>query len=313
MPAFFSHYRFGFYSYKEMPDTIIKRSVRNHPHVFSIGCQGPDLFFYHFGSCINVKNNYANRLHEEKTGELIHCLIKKALSGKFKNETADTNTQIQIAYAAGFMAHYCLDCKIHPYIYSMVGTDKGMYYTGKHFEFESDIDLQFLKKIDNKRPVYYNAPMIVSLTRRETEAISHQLSYCITQTFNDAPLSEFKCTAILKEMKIILTLLRDKKGYKGKWGGYAEDKALGYRVSSPLFYNNLSHGSTDACNEAKQLWLNPFSNELSDKSFFELFDEAKKEYLHLIGLFEASIKDKKYLQDILSELGNRSYKTGMQI
>ena len=54
MPAFFSHYRFGLYGYKKMSGNYIKKSVKNHPHVFALGCQGPDLFFYHLGQKIII-------------------------------------------------------------------------------------------------------------------------------------------------------------------------------------------------------------------------------------------------------------------
>lgn len=79
MPAFFSHYSFGLYGYKKMSGNYIKKSVKNHPHVFALGCQGPDLFFYHLGSYSSKDNNYGSRLHEENTGMFLRLLAKKAL------------------------------------------------------------------------------------------------------------------------------------------------------------------------------------------------------------------------------------------
>lgn len=47
----------------------------------------------------------------------------------------------------GFLAHYCLDCNVHPYVYSIAGSDDDKLCTGRHFALESDIDLQVLKKV----------------------------------------------------------------------------------------------------------------------------------------------------------------------
>lgn len=319
MPAFFSHYRFGLYGYKKMSGNYIKKSVKNHPHVFALGCQGPDLFFYHLGSYSSKDNNYGSRLHEENTGMFLRLLAKKALDAWKISESETENTQrkvvsqIQTAYAAGFLAHYCLDCNVHPYVYSIAGSDDDKLCTGRHFALESDIDLQVLKKFDNKRPSDYDASFIVSLNKTETQYVAEQLSYCATRALRGVHLSVYQCEAILKEIEIVLKVMKDSRGYKGTLGKNIEKKMYGFQFATPLLYNDLFCGNNDACNDQHQIWLNPFTQKLSDKSFYDLYDEAMTQYLDIVSDFSMAFIDEEYRERMFFAIGNRSYKTGMEI
>lgn len=309
MPAFFSHYRFGFYCYKNLKNSFIKEAIARYPHAFVLGTQGPDLFFYHIGNYTGNEKNFAGRLHEENTGKFLNCLLKKAY---LRNNNINTKSWIEIAYAAGFLAHYYLDCKTHPYVYSFVGTEKNNRVLGKHFELESDIDLRLLEKMDGKKPSDYNVSDMVTLSAIEREVISNQLSYAVTNCLYGSHLSAEVCKVIFREITIALRLMSDKNGAKGKYCELLETKIMGYHMATPLLYNDKCHDINDCCNENHTVWLNPFTNHLSTNSFFDLFDEAKMEYNMMINELVLVFERKKQYSELEKIIGNRSYKSGLE-
>jgi len=310
MPAFFSHYRFGFYSYKELEISFVKEAIVKYPHAFVLGCQGPDLFFYHLGNYSGNERDFAGRLHEENTSTFLNSLFEKAY---LRNANNSERSHIEIAYAAGFLAHYCLDVKVHPYVYSMVGITKGKFYTGKHFQFESDMDLRLLEKLDNSKPSDYDAAKIVALSQKERDVISVLLSYAVTKSLYGSHLSAEKCKIILKEIELAMMIMKDKSGKKGKYGEILEKKFLGYNLGTPLLYNDLCAGIRDCCNEEHVVWLNPFTDHLSTKSYFDLFDEAKDEYLFMLNMLVKVFERERDYSEFGRLIGNRSYKTGLEL
>ena len=82
---------------------------------------------------------------------------------------------------------------------------------------------------------------------------------------------------------------------------------------APLLYNDLFCGNDDACNDQHQIWLNPFTQKLSDKSFYDLYDEAMTQYLDIVSDFSMAFTDEEYRERMFFAIGNRSYKTGMEI
>lgn len=310
MPAFLSHYRFGFHCYKNLPVNFLKEAILAHPHVFVLGCQGPDLFFYHIGNYNGSEKNFSGRLHDENTGKFLLLLLEKAY---LRNNNGCVESQIELAYAAGFLAHYYLDCKIHPYVYSFVGTNKSRMTLGKHFEFESDIDLRLLEKLDGKKPSDYNVQNIVKLSAMEKNVLSKQLSYAVTKALYGAHLSAEKCKFIFREIEAAMKLMYDNSGIKGKYCELFELKFIGYRLGSPLLFNDKCLNVKDCCNEKHMVWLNPFDNKLSDKSFFDLLFEAKDEYVSMIEVLVNVFSRREKISVLEKTIGNRSYKSGLEI
>lgn len=308
MPAFFTHYRFGFHSYKKMRINSVKKSIRQYPHSFVLGCQGPDLFFYSMRNYTDKRYCFSDRIHEEKTGEFFVNMTKDVLNKN--NNRCDKN--IKLAYLAGFLAHYYLDCSIHPYVYSIVGLGKGKETIGKHFQLESDIDINILKKLDDKVPSDFNPPEIISLSKDEKLAVSEQLYRTISKTYGDVLVTKKQCWMVFNEMRVALFVMTDKSGKKGMYGKMLEDRLFGYPVGSPLLYNDLVAGFSDPCNESHQIWLNPFTDKLCTDSVFDLFDSALEKYIVAIEKLDDLIAEpsNEKMKIFFDYIGNNSYKTG---
>ena len=47
MPGFTTHYLFGVNAYKDLKNTPLKKNICGNHAAYSLGLQGPDLFFYY--------------------------------------------------------------------------------------------------------------------------------------------------------------------------------------------------------------------------------------------------------------------------
>ena len=102
-----------------------------------IGAQGPDpLYYVQFGKDAKEYRYYADRMHDTNTRMLLTNIVhyvKRHL------------TEESYSFLVGFLCHYALDVKIHPYVYYNVGVyDKNKpetaQYKGLHLKFERAID-----------------------------------------------------------------------------------------------------------------------------------------------------------------------------
>lgn len=86
--------------------------------LYLLGAQGGDVFFTY---TLKYRGNMGRALHVGDNVNLFTALRKKSLS-----------------YAAGFAAHYALDCTLHPAIYAFERISRAPF---SHIRFEGDIGL----------------------------------------------------------------------------------------------------------------------------------------------------------------------------
>ena len=145
MPDFWTHILGGELVTKEMKDTEEKKYVamiNNHQELFNLGCEGPDIFFYNdFWPWISEKRGaeIGDKLHQEQIKKLF------ATSLNFlKNHQDNENFPQLFAYLSGFIVHYALDKRIHPFIYQETNNFP------EHKNLEINIDTYLTNKYWNK-------------------------------------------------------------------------------------------------------------------------------------------------------------------
>lgn len=141
MPGFVTHYIFGVNAYKQIDNSDIHNIIYRNRQAYSLGLQGPDLFYYFMPASLGFKPNIANIIHKKKTNEFFRQLIASVSS-----LTRHQDYETAFAYIEGFMGHYLLDTAMHPYVYSRVGTSISNRTLGEHFAIETDIDREVLWK-----------------------------------------------------------------------------------------------------------------------------------------------------------------------
>lgn len=309
MPGFATHYVFGVNAYKRLSGTDTKRIIRERRNAFSLGLQGPDLFFYFMPSSLGFKPNIANIMHKKRTGEFFRCLID-AVSVFDKKK----DYEIAFAYIQGFMGHYLLDTHMHPYVYSRVGTSVSKQTLGVHFGLETDIDREVLRHYKSVGPSDFSHISVISLSKHEKNIIALLLNSAILKTYG-ITITPTLIKASMVSFAIESVLLSDKSMKKHRLISFIEKHTIGYGLVSPLLINDCRH-SEDPCNEAHSEWVNPWEPSMrGTSSVFELMDSLQNKYAEFMESMALALEDShNMLQDdspkILSLLGNNSYSSG---
>lgn len=107
---------------------------------FMAGANGPDMFYCFEAWKPRAKRRmdlpgFGDRLHGERTGAFLRALRRFAV------------TPAQRDYFMGFLAHYAVDCTVHPYVTAV--TKPGMPYArkGGHGYFEIALDSSVHQKL----------------------------------------------------------------------------------------------------------------------------------------------------------------------
>ena len=76
MPGFTTHYLFGQQTYQLLAPSALKRIIQKYHTVFSLGLQGPDIFFYDVLSFLSSKKNPGSVAHTADTKEFLQYLFE---------------------------------------------------------------------------------------------------------------------------------------------------------------------------------------------------------------------------------------------
>ena len=170
MPGFVTHHIFGINAFHGLPKGNAKDIIRKHNKAYSLGLQGPDLFFYFLPTSSGLFPNIANKMHKENTGEFFNQLIIACSTIKELEDYETCN-----AYIQGFIGHYLLDSAIHPYVYCRVTTKPDKEVLGVHFGLETDIDREVLMHYKGMSLTELNHKKAIDITPKEQDAIARLL------------------------------------------------------------------------------------------------------------------------------------------
>lgn len=310
MPGFVTHYLFGVKSYKALNNKDIKDILKNNRNPFSLGLQGPDIFFYFLPTMLGKKVNIASKMHKENTNRFFQEMINymSDIHGEKAYETA-------CAYVHGFMGHYILDTNMHPYVYSRVGTSTSNKTMGKHYGLETDIDREILWNYKKLRQADFSHSARIDLTHYQKNVIANLLHTVILNTY-DIDISVKLIKSAITAFYIECALLNDSKEYKYKAINGIEHYVFGYDILSPLLINDIPH-SEDPCNEKHDQWSNPWDeSHSSTDSVFDILDKASATYIDYMKLMQKALDSSYHLTGdnssaILIKLGNKSYTSGL--
>jgi|GEM_PF-5622281 len=160
MPDFFSHMFLGQAALPGMPAAMQEASSL-HPSLFTLGCQGPDLFFYYkllsLGRHREVPG-FGSLCHRESTRELLGYGASFLLTHR--------EDKAFMAYWTGILCHYALDRCAHPYI------DEHTSGFRAHKRLEMQLDAYMLHKKWQSAPYRVSIPRLIDLPGGVPETIS---------------------------------------------------------------------------------------------------------------------------------------------
>ena len=184
MPAMYAHQCFGDTVYRQLPEEI-KRRINPHRDLYSIGLQGPDIFFYEDPIFWGAVPQYGNRLHAQ-TG---HVFFETALrllweehdrEGEGAAPAAEEKGTVSAekgagkglrrceataVYLMGVICHYALDTVCHKDINEAAAAGGPT-----HAEQEGDFDRHRIE-LEGRDPVKEDLSAGIHPSREAAEAI----------------------------------------------------------------------------------------------------------------------------------------------
>lgn len=274
MPSFWTHFAFALECKSVPPSSEIVEAIACHPHAFHVGMQGPDMFLFYPPTALR-KQRLSTLLHEGSPVRLLTCLWRQAMSAK-----AD-DRPIALAYAAGFLGHYCLDSETHPFVYAFSGIERSAQCYTAHNAIEADLNRLIIERVLGKALDELALPDVYRLPPEERRVVARMLSRVVECAYG-LECSPHTVSHALSSVRFCAHLLADRTGRKAKFTRILE-APLRLPYLSPLFLG-MSHFYPDAANLAHKPWRDPYTGTLSNADFFALYDAAKRRFAHALSL-----------------------------
>lgn len=313
MPGFTTHYLFGLNTYRQLEHNPLKKIIHTNHEAYSLGLQGPDLFFYFLPSYAIHANNIGSVAHTEDTGKFLYYLLNSR-----QLFTERRQQHIAEAYIAGFLGHYTLDTHCHPYIYWQTDfQEKNNRYHGRHMCLEVDIDTELLQFYKQCCPSAFRQDTVIHLTRLQVRTIATILHYVYRKTYPELGILYPTMYISIRSIQLGTKWLWDPSGKKKRLLCGLEQLILGYPLLSTLIPSDTQKFYLDPLNILHRPWHNPWDlSQTSTASFFDLMEKAQTGYLELLADFNQLIHQypahaKTQTKDFLKKLGNRSYHSGL--
>lgn len=152
MPDFWTHLIIANEVAAKIKDDPLKKLIEANSQLFNFAAQGADFFFYHnflpwedneFSFQIGEEIHHLNS--DKLFAEILTTYKKENYSQQKIRDSAYLDSNL--IYLLGFISHFALDSKCHPYIINHGGAGE------KHKLIEASIDLYLMQKKWNKSPV----------------------------------------------------------------------------------------------------------------------------------------------------------------
>lgn len=300
MPASITHYEF------------IKKTVKNEKYfdVVALAGQGPDPFFFYGYSLAKRKNvkevrQFGTLLHHMDIAPVYNFLLNYATSKSGEEQ------EVLLAFIKGLMYHYALDRNTHPYIFYISGfselPEEKRKYSLEHAKVESAIDAIMKKKCHEKK----NINQMLKVSKAHLKLIS-KMFYCLgNYYFNFAYIQEDTYEKCVKDMRLVNHVLNSPlKIKKLIFMTLFKSHELN-AMSAPLNVTKLK--KYDLFNSRKQKWLNCVNGNIRFESFYELFDNAKKEtesINHIISLAKGGLDVLEDLEEFVRGIDHDGFQVG---
>ena len=309
MPGLSTHYLFGVGTLKYIKKLKLYEAVQNHPSVYALGQQGPDMLFYYpkFNG-----ENIGSRMHKESTADFIYSMlhyIEKHLQNAREKE-------ILLAYISGFLGHYVLDRIFHPYVYSYALKHNSILkQNSRHFKLETEVDAYLLKATKKIVPCFFKSSKTLALLPEEQNSVIGLLQYA-TMSVYGVMLTKRRLKITLFNMRLVHAFLRDKRGIKKRMLFSLECGIFGCPLISNLLQERTEpKNKKDLLNLMRKKWYNPYEKDVfSTKSVPDMLRDARYEYIGILqeldNVFAKLFEDKN---KFIAYIGNYSYHTGKHI
>ena len=311
MAGTITHAYFAEDLYKKL-DKKTKNNLKDYKENLKTYSQGHDIFFFTL-NLINFKTRkIGNYMHKNNTRDFFINMIEYIKDNKLEN-----NYEI-MSYLYGYIAHYCLDSTVHPYVTYKTGIfkrkKKETYkYNAKHSELESYVDAYMINKRENMIPNKFKIHKFCFNTNVSKE-LSKLIDYTFYKTYGFKNMSLYVKEGILN-MKVSYRILRYDP-YKIKKKIYnTVDKVLPkcIKKTSPISFAYILDNDEYYLNLNHKKWNHPrYKDEVYNYSFLDLYDIALNKALKIIKEVNSVLYDNKDFKTLDKVFLNISFSSGKE-
>lgn len=250
-----------------------------------IGTQGPDLFFFHRalpwmpGKPLRELGSVYHRAMPSKIFDAMRDYI----------ETSDKK-DIAKSYEYGFMLHYALDRRCHPFVYSlqekMVAVHRGMNPSTAHNTIELAFDSYLIwDRYGDTNPAKHPTAGTINLSPEAADEIAKMMVF-VTERVAGVTVTEDDIRLAIADVDYIQKATFDPYGIKRAVFIPLETLAApalhNLKATSWLRFRDLEKAKKYV-NINNGTWVSVYSGEKSNASLMDLFEEAKGEALEMLA------------------------------
>ena len=278
MPAILTHDFFGRDAYPEVASAFGFTTL-DDLDAFLLGNQGPDPLFYLIADPLApARDRVGELMHDARPARLLHAL-HDALDMLSPRER-----RLGEAYAAGFVCHYLLDRAVHPLVYAneyalcsagVEGLDMSV-GSEVHAEIERDLDEMVLFTKTGKTVERYRPYREVLGATPQTLAVVDKLFFYMALRAYGRTIDVDVATRAVHSFRCVQWLFYSPRLVKASVLGTVE-RTVGHRRFSLLCamtHRVRAEKSSPFANHDHLAWTNPFTDEPSTESFWDLYEDA---------------------------------------
>lgn len=297
MPAILTHDFFG----KSVADDAAKLLgfvTEDERCAFLLGNQGPDPLFY---LCIDPLMSkwepLGNVMHSARPARLLLAMHEAA------ERLEGTERMTARAYVAGFTCHYLLDRAVHPLVYhwqfgltkaGVPGLDESS-QKYVHAEIERDLDEAVLWGVEHKTIHEYKPyEEVLRASGRVLAAVDKVYFYVSLWAYGRAIDPRTFSTAV-REFRLTQRVFYSAHSVKTRAIADAERlvRGGGHSLVGAMAHRVRAEATSDFDNREHRAWENPFTHEVREASFEDLFEEARACVLPTLDAMFSGDFDKK--------------------
>ena len=304
MPAYSSHCIFA----RELPPFLYTNAdFEINEDAVMIGTQGPDIFFFHRifpwmpGKSLRKTGS---ALHRARPGDILEAMrVYCSLSNQ---------KDIAKSYVSGFIMHYALDRRCHPYVYSfqdkMLKSNPLTNPHTAHNTIEMAMDSYLLsKRFTVQEPALFDTSCTVTDDETVLAEAGRLYSYVINRVLGNN-ISEKDGATAIRDMKKIQELTSHatvgRRFFINIIDVLIAPFSRNYKFSAMLRPRDLEKAKKYG-NINNEEWKSPFDNSIHFESFEDLFELAKLDAMQMIKEFQNGESTVKITNNI-------SFLTGVQ-
>jgi hypothetical protein len=211
-----------------------------------------------------------------------------------RHQSQDPVFRIQRAYVYGVFCHYFLDRTTHPYVFAYIEALCSAGVKGLdpeddsyvHGQLEADLDMYLLYRLTGRTLEEYRIPKQV-LYSSDAALLSIDMLYLAAAEIFGLKIPRNAFSQSVKDMRLAQKVLYSPRGTKRRVFGNLERLVRKHSYLQAMSHSSEAQNAAWYANEDKHKWLHPKTREASNKSFFELFEDAMKEVQAQRELFDS--------------------------